>query len=248
MKGCEASGRLTVERVLGAISHVEVMEKYGVKKNRRLNLITLSGTGGSGYLGYKNSQNENKGFQLGGLLHRNTFEPKIATTKGKRKRGSNIMERVLDTFLGSLQVLGLEAWAPYLKQYFAEITVLMENCSPVFLNRKSQVLTKSPWKETLLAASNMVTDRASKIANHEDKPSCLPALVTMHNPCPSRPFTGGDFLLTECGLRLKYGIGDVIIVNGARQHAVLPITSGKGCIRHSMVHFSREGPETHHLC
>jgi hypothetical protein len=247
MKCCEASGRLTVERVLGAISHVEVMEKYGVKKNRELNFISLSGTGGSGYLGYKNNRDQNKGFQLGGLLHRNTLEPKLATGKRKRKQSSEITESVLDILVGGLQVLGWRAYVPYLKQYFAEIAVLMESCGPVFLNGKSPVLNRSSWKETLLAASNMVTDRASRIANHEDKPSCLPALVTTHNPSPSRPFTGGDFLLSECGLRLKYGLGDVIMVNGARQHAVLPITSGKGCIRHSMVHFSREGLTNYHL-
>jgi hypothetical protein len=102
----------------------------------------------------------------------------------------------------------------------------MEKCGSLSLNENSTIMSGDSWKETLFGASNMVTDRASRIANlNKAKPSCLPALVTCHNPMPSHPFTGGDFMLSECGLRLEHGLGDVILVNGAREHGVLPVTS-----------------------
>jgi hypothetical protein len=188
-----------------------------------------------------------KGFQLGGILHQNTEAHKMTT--GKQKRGCKSTKTVLNIFVSRLEKLGCASYIPYLRQYFAEITQLMENYGSLFLNRKSKVMSGDLWKETLMTASNMVTNRASGIANHTYKPSCLPALVTCHNPVPSHPFTGGNFLLSGCGLHLKYGLGDMILVNGARQHGVLPATSnGKGCIRHSMVYFSQDGPHNEHLC
>jgi hypothetical protein len=250
MKCCEASGRLTVERVLGAICRVEVLQTYGLKNaNTLLHNVTISSTGGSGRLEYDNAANEKKGFQLGGVLFRNTTEGKVRKT-GKRKQSSSepTMTTVLDIFESYLEKLGYASYIPYLRSYFAEVTQLMAKHGSMFSGGASKLLSGGSWKETLLAASNMVTDRASRLANHADKPSCLPALITCHNPVPSRPFTGGDFLLFECGFRLEYGLGDVIMMNGAREHAVLPFTNaGSGCIRHSMVHFSRDGPESDHL-
>lgn len=248
MKCCEASGRLTVERVLGAVCHVEALNTYGLKNaNTLLHNVTLSGTGGSGRLEYDNAGNEKKGFQLGGMLYRNTTEPHKVTKTGKRKKtSSKSTTTVLDVFVTRLEEY--PSYIPYLKQYFVEITELMEKYGSMFLEGATMLSSDGSWKETLLAASNMVTTRASRLANHKDKPSCLPALITCHNPVPSRPFTGGDFLLSECAFRIQYGIGDVIMMNGAREHGVLPFTANaKGSIRHSMVHFSRDGPKSSHL-
>jgi hypothetical protein len=94
MKCCEASGRLTVEQVPGAVCCVEVLEKHGLKKSTLSHDVTISNAGGSGRLECNDARKETKGFQLGGILHRDTEEP-TKPLNGKIKR----TKTVLDVFM-----------------------------------------------------------------------------------------------------------------------------------------------------
>jgi len=111
----------------------------------------------------------------------------------------------------------------------------------------AQALQERPsWRHWLYCASNIVTAHSSRLANHRDKESCLPALLTCCNPQEDWPWRCGDLLYTVGAFSVNYGIGDVVLLNGEDYHAVLPLIperGGKEAVRHSLVHFNRPKTE-----
>ena len=153
---------------------------------------------------------------------------------------------VRDRFEKLARKAGLEEYVPYIMEYMTEIVNLQLQYAYLFMDKRTALAMQNDlsWSNMYwFAVSSISTDHSSCMANHQDKPSALPAIILGSNPCPSRVYTGGDLIFTNGAFRMKYGAHDVVMVNGNNIHAVLPVCPAQGakkCAkRHSMVHFCR---------
>jgi hypothetical protein len=241
MKSCQAEGKIYPDKLRFALKRPEILTGYGVQVED-IQKIEISTKGGSATCYYYNVHKELKSFQIGVFLARNTFKPRSKATS---------LEQLKSIATGS----GYEDFSFYIERYFNEVESIFLQYSEWFVKpatlcaiRKDE---KHKWLDKMFVASNIITDRNSRLANHQDPNSFLPALLACCNPHSKRPWVdedsehewhGGGLLYTDGSFVLHYSGRDVIMMNGKRQHAVLPLCPKKGArntIRHSMVHFFR---------
>jgi hypothetical protein len=151
----------------------------------------------------------------------------------------------LNRFLQQAKEKCKQKYNPFIERYFEEIQAIREEYSLYMVNASVRSILKktNSWKENWSAASNLLTQRTSRLANHKDPPSILPAVLSCINPLEvTRPWIHGELLLSHGSFLVNYNKADVLLIFGDKRHAVMPITPDPGvknACRHSMVHFSR---------
>ena len=81
---------------------------------------------------------------------------------------------------------------------------------------------------------------------HRDPPATYPFVaITAANAHEEQPFTGGELALLDGVVGVEIGPSDVLVMDGARYHAVAPLRALAGenfktqPLRHSLVHFTK---------
>ena len=253
MKGCEASGLVTHEKVRAAMNRLGPVQEWGAHPDQ-LKSVNITSTRGSGMCA---STCFALLFQLDSSINPFIFTARISYTNRdgnlKSFQGGNFLDRKkYDDFKKDFEknapALGLAEFIPYVQQYGKEIESTMLEYGPLLVdNKTAQALAMDPAAaRELLAATNIVDNGNSQLCAHQDKPSLLPTLITGMNPAgQERSYSKGNFLLVQGLVQVDYGAGDVLLTNGSNLHAVThlcPHAHKKMVTRFSVVHFSRRTP------
>ena len=232
MKGCQASGLFRPEVFINCRKLAYPMCAHGAGNN--ISEVKVSKTMGSGRVLYKKGKRSRvKSFQIGGYLDRQTFH------------------KPFSKYVQLANQLGLHDLICHIQTYFQEIKQVQQTYVPCMLSENSNVasLQDDTWMDECMVGANLINNHLSEMHMHEDKPSCLPALITCINPAGNhRDWKGGELVLGLGNYIVPYSNRDVVLLNGSLLHGVLPIKpslNAKRPTRFSLVHFSRRTPSSH---
>ena len=233
MTGCMASGPLTEESFRRNFNLGYPLNSWGTEKEKVVK-VSITSTLGSGRCYYHNDKGRQKSFQVGGFLDR------------------EVSENPLKRYEKLARENGKEKYIPYLRRYYEEVYGAFMKYAPYLVSDETKTAMSDDPNLTrdLLTAVNLQDARNSRLHIHTDKPSFYPALITGLNPAGQfRKWDGGELLMVQGGVIVKYGCRDVVLLNGSQLHGVLPLRPKKNvkcATRVSMVHFSRRCHDDEH--
>ena len=183
VKSCSASGHLNPDTLMHSVFSSMIMKKYGVSPERVWK-IEVTSTGGSGRCYYHDKHNRKKDFQFGNFLAREIFTPTVNTT-------------VMQQMITMANQHGLQQYQQYIESYFGEMEEAFRQFAHLLVPDDVGKALMDPkcWDGINFSmASTVVTDNVSRMHNHRDPKSCLPALLCCSDPFKNGTFDGGIFL------------------------------------------------------
>lgn len=233
MKGCMAEGTLDEELMRRATNIACFLQGWGADV---VESIKVSGTGGSARCQYQNKKGESKSFQIGSHLMRVTNKSKKKTSVFQQYM--ELCNRLKTDDVNIDYTVVLEC----IEAYFSEVETFWKFHLHRFLTPETRSQEMEKFSGYSMAV-NYLNQHTSRIANHLDPETVLPAVLSMVNPIPSRPFKYGELMLTETAFEVNYREADLVMIDGYKTwHAVNPIEPKndgiKQPIRCSIIHFS----------
>lgn len=235
-KGCEADG-ITMPHMVDRLNRNDAaLKAYGAAQFTE---VTITGTMGSAAAKYKKSKDKRKRgkFQYGQHIMRET------NVFGGKGQPASAWEHYEALAKGA----GKTEWVPYIEAYLQKVGCILKQYSKYFVDSETWELLQivhPRFENQLNVAVNFTTPYKSRLANHVDPKSVLPAVLSVDNPrFASSPWKNGGLLLSEAAFVIEYTSRDLVLVAGHRApHAPMPFTPEKGAkkpIRASLAHFSR---------